>query len=641
MALSEAEELELLNLEHEKFSGGNPSPLQSKNPIGAMQQAARETPEWERRAAAAGASLMAPIEGIKQAALHGGQRIAEGGVDLITGLGLKSPEEGAKVKERVGGIVRSNDERLKDDARAMEALYKESPAARGVGIATDVATGALMPGARAAGGAKALEKIAAGGATGGMAALLNPAVGEGDFASQKGKQAATGAAVGGVLTGGIEGLLRAPGAIGRLLTVGGKKESPKAPTSEGAGKAVGELQTQRDVMTDRVPAREGQAASEFERASKDFDERMVPLREEAFRGSPINVESATNLIAQLEAKNPDAKVRAALREAKDTIVRAVESEGGSMTPSTPLRTYDKATGTFKNVETGGGAQMSVPMADEVRQSINRQINQKGDSALDGHTKDVLAQVRDNIVGKTSKEYQNYLQQFSKGKAELDKYSPENTVLGEVTTDKRGSSRLAGTDAQNALEAVFSGKMPERDIRQLVESIKQNPEALDGAKEAFRKWLMPTSPTGKVNVKESADRWMQSKEAVQKSGLFEPGHYAAIDKVATDLAQRAEATSGLKGAAGAIGSILSYKTAVGFRTAAGWISRSTDKTPQQVEALIQKVMSDEQIAKLAAAPATSESIMALEKALSSGGGYMAGEQKPRRKPSPLSMQPAGL
>ncbi len=138
---------------------------------------AAEMPEWERRAAAVGASMSAPVEGTKQLALH-----------MVGSPTAKAADQDAN-----------------DTATAMKKLYKASPAARNTGLAADIAGAFLMPGFK---GATIPGKIAAGAGTGALYAGSNPVTG-GNFATEKAKQVGTGAALGGTLSAGVEAATRA------------------------------------------------------------------------------------------------------------------------------------------------------------------------------------------------------------------------------------------------------------------------------------------------------------------------------------------------------------------------------------------------------------------------------------------------
>lgn len=205
--------------------------------------------------------------------------------------------------------------------------------------------------------------------------------------------------------------------------------------------------------------------------------------------------------------------------------------------------------------------------------------------------------------------------------------------------------LQGQDAQRAIEGIFGGATSTKDLRQLVSMNRENPQ---GLRDAFKQYIMPTDQTGKVNVSTAAQRWNKTKDSVRDSGLFVPEHYSAIDKVMTDLAKRSEATSSAKAAAGAVGSLLSYKGAVGARTAMGWLTRSGDKSPEQIEGLIQKVMTDPYAAKLAGATPTPKNMEAFKLYMSGGeevgnlgtivGSRKAAEDKPRSR---FGMLPPGV
>lgn len=625
VAVNESEEFEFrLRAEQEAGGGGNgiSSPPQGKKQIAASQQEPAFEKEARELAGTSTADVISayPLVRVATSAVEplmvGSDRLMGGKGERTTQL-KEMQARGAKALG-IGSI----DTTVQDIAGSLMGPL-------GIGAAK------AIPAAATAGG-----RIVQGtqlGALGGLTA-------EGE---SPGKQGTVGAVAGGGLTAAIEGLLKAPGALrsiasglGQYFGLTAPKALPKAPTTAGAEKAIGELQTQRDVMGGE-PAREGKAASQFERTKTDFDERMKPLREEAFRGSPVQAQGTLDMIESLKAKNPDAKVQRALQEVQDTITRATQ---GTQTSTLP------AAGTRMTVEElraaqGQGSSMSIEMTDEVRQSINRMISQKGDNALDKHTQAVLAEVRENLVGKSPESYRRYLDQFRQGARELDPFQPEVSVLGKVTGE-RGAPRLAGQDAQNSLEGVFAGKTAQRDFRQLVESTQHDPAALDGVRESLRKWIMPTDPSGKVNIAKAAAHWDKAKGAVQNSGLFEPEHYAAIDKVMTKLTTSEKGAEAAKAGAAGVAWVLGLpfgrpgSTAMLARTAVGHLGGG-EKTPQQVESMVAKAMSDAQFAKLLAADSTRQNVSAIERALSGTAGQEMTQSRTRRQPDPLSMRPAGL
>jgi hypothetical protein len=199
-----------------------------------MAEVAAETPEWERRAAAVGRSMSKPFEALRQLG------------ENVTGGGAVANEQARK------------------NALAMEALYRESPAARKTGIATDVATGFLLPGAAAGKGAGALDRILAGATTGGLYSGLEPVTTGKDFASEKAKQVATGVGLGGGLSGLIASLARVPG-LGKVIIDRFRGTGTGEPTrepGEGAEKVSAALQAARDKIEGKVKGKLTKAEQE-------------------------------------------------------------------------------------------------------------------------------------------------------------------------------------------------------------------------------------------------------------------------------------------------------------------------------------------------------------------------------------------
>ena len=509
---------------------------------------------------------------------------------------------------------------------------------------------------------KALGRILQSLGIGALSGLITP----GDDSTLN---AVKGGAAGAGISALLEGLTRVPGARGFISAIkermGGRAPAASEPADEGASKVLGEVQRQRNVMEGNEPARgaptpikrkgsltpeEREALqikqnahdlappSEYERATTDFEQRMKPLREDAFRNpARVNGDETLHLIEQMKAKNPDARVRAALDEAGKTIKRASQSAQATSLPSAGARVTPEQ---LRGLQ-GQSSTFDVPMADEVRQSINRQINQRGDRALDKHTQDLLSQVRDSIVGQTPQSYRDYLGQYAKGSAALEKYHGGDLVK-KLTSGERTFQQLSGRDAQNVLDHVFKGDTPAKDMGELISRLKHDPQATEGFRKSYGVWLTRREgDKAEVEVGALLKRWDKTRDAVEKSGLFRQDHVSNINIIMDDL-RKMHVTKGEQSAANTVGGFF-VGMSVGHPFMGSHFARelSTEASagPAQKavqDAIAQIAMTSEGAKALAAAP-TPANIRRVEQLLATVSGK--GEREmPRRKLQPLTELP---
>lgn len=586
-----------------------------------MAEVAAETPEWERRAAAVGRSMAKPFEALEQLG------------ENVTGGGAAANEKARK------------------NALAMEALYRESPAARKTGIATDITTGFLLPGAAAGKGATALDRILAGMTTGGLYSALEPVTTGGkDFGKEKAQQAATGSALGAGLTGVLETLNKIPGAVDWIKKIlPGGKGAPEAPGPKGvaAERVTDELQRIRDTMEGKL-TQGPNIPSGYEAARKTLEDATTPLREAAFAsGKTVDVDRALKMIERMESQNVDKNVLAALKQAKDTLSGAVEKSGPGV-EIIKTSSGDKMirNGRLVPVEKSFGA--SMPMADEVRQSLERQIQARPEGQpLSEYTQKLLREVKDAVTAKAreaSKDYAQYLDEYAKNAKALEKFAPEQTVLGKVTSADAGFQKLTGGDAQRALEKAFSGDRVERDLAGLVENTKHNPEVLKSLRGALGEYL--TKPDPKTMAATSGDilkRWDKVGDAAEKSGLITKDHADAINKVMQEMRVSESASTAKKAAASVAGYIIGGMKGhpiAGMHLAQQATSRKG--TEQAQKAIASLVAGDETAAKLLSAPPTKENISKamemLEKSASAVAGRESAEQRPKKRVGELTQMP---
>lgn len=597
---AELEELRRLDA-LEARSGGN-VPRETVTP---ESMALEGMPEWERRAAGVGRSMSEPFEGVGQI------------IDHLRGRGAEA------------------DKNAQEKARAMEALYKASPASRSVKTATDITTGMLTPAMKIAGVPGWLGRVLSGAATGGAYGGLEPVTSGEDFTSEKAKQLLKGGASGGILSGLFEGLSKIPGLV--------KKSPPlRQPSdSKSADVVTAELSRQNDLKSSDIL--KGSGGSEYEKAVRDFEGRMTPMREAAFQtGARVDTTQTLDAIQKLRDRNPDAQVRSALKEVEDTIRRATKGSQARNLPAAGARMTPQELRALQ----GQGATMDVAMADEVRQSINRVIEGKGDKTLAAHTKDLLSQIRDHLVGKTPQEYRDYLAAYAKGAEGLEKYRPERGVTGKLSEGMNPETFLADT---------FGGKTSIRDYKDLVERTAHDPVASKELKKSFGEWLTKPDPTTRIVSPENLmKRWDSARRAAQESGLMQPDHVKMIDSLMDDLVKLKSKRAMSKDVATVGGFFLGMPIGHPFMAShfARDIAGDASKRRIQENAtdiVMSLALGDAKAAKLLAAPPTDANMSALEqflkaesfkllqlppsntgrflqKTVSSTGGRKAGEQE---------------
>lgn len=544
------------------------------------------------------------------------------------------------IAEKVEGLWGGTDNAQRN-AQLKEMQAKGANAlgfGKGQQIASDVSGGMVGPAAAAAlklpAAASTVGRIVQGMGFGGASGLAEP--GSDVMSGVKG------GAAGGAITALIEGALKTPGLVKgaiKWLTGGATPKAAAAP-SAGAADVSTELQRQRGVLENQKDVPRG--ASPLEGEIQNLEANTKPLRDVAFaEKGRINTRGALDYITMLEANNPDAKVRAALKEARETIGRATQGAQASMLPSAGTRMTPAELRALQ----GQGESMNVPMLDEVRQSINRQLSQKGEGALDAHTQDILASVREKLLEGAPQSYHKLLAAERAGRPALDAFDPQHSVLGKLTSGDRAYKPLSEGEAQAAINKALTGARKDRDLRELYEFTQHNPEAAAGFKTAYSNWLLDKNVKGGIDAAKVAERWQSSRAEMAKSGMFEPAHFAAIEKVMDDLS-KLSATEGIRGAVGsALGFVLGSRTGhpiigagAGRQAAVNWGNKATQR---EVETLLGKSMADPEVAAILAGPPSVEAKALAERLISGATGAEVARQPPPRKPSVLGMKPMGI
>lgn len=467
----------------------------------------------------------------------------------------------ALMEKPFGG--RSNVERMNQ----LHAMQRRGRAAMGypswAGTAAEVGGSLMGPlgigAAKLPTAATSLERIVQGGAIGGASGLVTP--------NEKGEtNALGGAGISAGLTSLLEGAFRLPGGVKSLIARFLKPKATESGTQMPGGpasKVVEELQTIRDVQQKAAPPREGAKASEFERMKKDFDERMSMAKDEAFLDHPpVDPSKALATIDEL-SEQKGGSIRAQLSKARETINHFVESgsAGGGVAIVTPTQAKRAVAGgrmrleEYKAMQAGQATgKISPQQADEARQEINRLIRAKDSTGkpLDKHTQDVLASVREDLIGGMSENYKKWIQLEAAGRKELDRFKPDRNVIGKITSAERGSEPIGGSDAQRKLESVFKGAEREKELKELVDLTKHDPAQLDNLRRSLGEWV--TKPDPRIKIPSPGDlvkRWDDVRSSVQRSGLMGEQHVKNIDSLVEDV-RKAMAIGATKRAAATVG-----------------------------------------------------------------------------------------
>ena len=437
-----------------------------------------------------------------------------------------------------------------------------------------------------------------------------------------------------------------------------KAVAQAAPKAEGSAEAtVNELQRQRNVAAGVEKPANLSAQGAHETAVLERDKVTTPLRTAAFR-DPARVDAAPveKLIGELEAKNPDPKVRAALKGVRDVIDNATNASKSAGLPAAGARVTPADLKALQGQAKG----MNTAMADEVRQSIKRLIEKTGDGALDGHTKQLLAQVRDKLVEGTSPAYKKYLEEYTRLSKPIEEFTAAGNATSKVTTDAAAFHLLNPADKQTMLTAAFKSDTPGRALAELVRDTKHNPAAAQGVRSAYTEWL---TGAGDATAAQLSKKWKDTREAVKSSGLMTEEHIANIDKAVTDIADAQHGGSnsikrGVASVAGFIGGIFVGHPYVGANLARDTMAGASKS--QNVEKAVEKAMmaiaADPAGAKLLASPPTPDAVARVRAMLGSvnrslaespyvdwsgaqlGAQAAAGANRRPRK-DPYSMQPS--
>lgn len=476
------------------------------------------------------------------------------------------------------------------------------------GTAADIAGSVISPL-----GVGALKAPAAASALGriGQNAGFGAASGVTSGSDEPLKDAAKGAGFGAGVGGAAEGIGKMAGRI-----MAPRLAAPTRSGGAGAEKAVNELQTQRGQLEGETPMRRTDArASAMEKAVATREQTTKPLRDAAFQsGARVDSAPVTALIDKLETANPDKKVRAALKEVRDVLENATTGSQSKALPPAGARVSPQQ---LKAMQ-GQVGQMDVAMADEVRQSIGRLIDQKGDKALDKHTQQLLGQLRDKLVEGTPQSYKQYLQEYSKLSKPIDEFKAGGSARTAVTGEADAFHLLTPKDKQNMIEDAFTSKTPGRSMKELVRDTAHNPEAAKGVRDSYADWLtVPKKGGGVPSRQQLLGKWQETRDAVRDSGLMTPDHIAIMDKVMDDVA-KADSKGGVAKAWASTGGFI-FGMGAGHPILAAHLARDViggkgEAVEKALDKAVMQILADPATAQLLAQPPTQQNINAAMKAI---------------------------
>lgn len=429
--------------------------------------------------------------------------------------------------------------------------------------------------------------------------------------------------------------------------------SARPDRGAGATRVLDEMQRARDTVEAGTFPSPGVPRSPVEKAGMGVSDATQKFKD--VLGSTkdrIEVAPALDLIEnQLKGKAIDPAVRSALETARTTIKQAIENEGGGtsvqMIGGRPLVLENGKLVPAPTKQPGVG----IELADEIRQSLNRQINGRDSTGrpLDKFTQELLGKVRDTVVGKTPEPYQKSLTELSGAKKGMEAFDPKASVLGKVTSGEEGAARLAGTDAQLRMESVFTGKTPEAHLKELVALNGHSPEALNGLRTSYTEWL--SAPDPKLRAPKSGDllkKWDSTRQAVSESGLMTPEHIANVDRVMDDVFKQAKGGTLKKAWASTAGWVAGMATPHPFVAARAVreVAESSMKagTAKALEAAMLQIAGTPEGAAVLAAPPSAQSVARVRAMLPTDVAALVvpfeaqAESRTRQRPGPLTMQP---
>lgn len=421
-------------------------------------------------------------------------------------------------------------------------------------------------------------------------------------------------------------------------------QRPKVGT--GAGRVTGELQRQREVIDAGKVGPSPGAASEVESAMAKSQGATGKFQDvlRTTKGRFDVTPAIEHIDSLLSGPVTDAGERAALNEVRAQIELAVKNAGGA--GETTTGGWSKTPMIVENgrlVPSKSKGGIPINYIDNVRQSINRIINSRDATGkpLAKDTQRLLFDVRDVLLDKTPENYKNAIADIAVSRTALEAATPPQKIMGKLTTEE---GALYGQDAQNVIETVFKSETPGKHLDELVSSIKHDPQALKGVREAYTDWLTKVDPVSELPpAKDLIERWSTTKDAVETSGLMSKTHADHMQTIIDDIRKSVSggkmkhfwaSTAGFF-----VGSHMSGHPIIGARLATDLASSGVrKKTLKALEGAVTKIASDPDGAALLAAPPTPANIERVRVMLPTDLAAMFSPVEARQdQPKPRTMQ----
>ena len=217
---------------------------------------------------------------------------------------------------------------------------------------------------------------------------------------------------------------------------------------------------------------------------------------------------------------------------------------------------------------------------------------------------------------------------------------KESAIGKLSSDAAAYKQMNGREAQAEIEKILSSPSIERNLKQAVSATRGNPEAQSALRQSYMDWIAKTNAMGEIDTAKMLTNWRDTKGAIKNSGLFDPSHVQAMDKIMGEL-KDAYRSSDVKRAIGnAAGWVLGggYKGAYLGRQIGGSMAKGLQK---DLEGVVLQMAADPTMAANLASRPNAQSIGAIqswlntnaapeiEKALAVDVGRESAEQKPRR------------
>lgn len=526
---------------------------------------AAEMPEWERRAAGVGQSMLAIPEALKE--LLGGKGARE---DVASNKAAMQALEKASAKETAGYPEIPLWARASPIYGTLHTLMHAD--AEKLKTAADITQAAMMRNP-----VPQLGPLAGGAVAGGIQSLLTPTGTGGDaaqFAAEKAKQTGTGAAIGGALSKGfdlgVKGFSAGRDWLRNLMTPG--KPLPEAPSGE---KVMEQLRARREGVEEGIGRRaeRGQERLESARAATagertatpgefgatvrgtmearktgieaKLEEATEPLRREALEsGERVNITGIPKQIDEMLRfeRNPD--TRKLLRRVKEEIL---QREGGGpsqeelaaqikrVTPGSPE--YHELVRKLREPKAEGPSLIDdMRSADSARLALKEWISDEKNAFAKTQLIQVQSMLEQAMGGKEGARtaYGRYLDTYRQMARELDPYSAQTgagaRTAGALQRDAFGKEFMSAPEAMGG-RFFKPGDIGAAAAREFKTAIGDDPQALQ-AMEGYVFGKLKDVP---------ADQWgkfiQKHESALKELGLFDK--FSGYERAASEAAKLAK------------------------------------------------------------------------------------------------------